>query len=324
MSETEATDVGSDVRPKADIQAYSRVDGEDSSDRTSAPSDDLVRIPEWLRWSWFGAAVLLLLAHAYETSGATFPFAPVTDALTLAFLVFAILALSVNYMSEIGLPGGGKLAFRRYEKAKAAAVESRQSAEDLRKALYQYSGQMQSWTSSLVLLPEHLDKYGRSNAERDRIVARFCAERLEEARALIQEKGDQVRLSVWWYFPELGGLVLLYSDGVADEASLEHIFKPGEGLCGQCFIEGRIYNLQDAQQSAYYQRIRDDAEYHGLLLVPIRSWTGKIRGVLSADRIAREQFGENAEHAVTALADLILIALTSPQLNGVFLDDEEV
>jgi hypothetical protein len=295
----------------------------DDSERTDRAAADFARIPDPLRYVWVAIATLLLVAHAYETPGSVFPFQPATDAITLAFLIFAILGLCVNYVSEVGLPGGAKFVLRKYERVQRAVLATQESAVALKAALHEYSNQMQSWTSSILLLDEHLEKFGKTDEDLNRIVARFCVERLEEARDLIQEDGDEVRLSIWWNFPELGGLVLLFSDGINDPETIGHVFAPGQGLCGQCFIEGRMYNLDDGQDSAYYERIVPNPEYHGLLLLPLRGGTEKTRGVLSVDRVAKEEFSDDAVNASSALGDLTVYALTHPKLHGIFLDDDE-
>ncbi|HEY2473556.1 MAG TPA: GAF domain-containing protein [Candidatus Cybelea sp.] len=133
---------------------------------------------------------------------------------------------------------------------------------------------------------------------------------MEEARDLIAERGDRTRLSFWWFVESAGGLKLLFSDDIRDEATLNHVFRPGVGLLGQCYVECRVYNLEDAPSSIYYQRIRPHADYNGLLLVPVRYRTyERPIGVLSIDRGKKEAFDDNAENVGSALADLIAYAL---------------
>jgi hypothetical protein len=241
----------------------------------------------------------------------------------LAWFILAIVGVAANHLSEIGLPGGGKIAFRRLIKVEKAIAKKTESVASLSTVIQEYADQLQSWTNSVNILTENLDRYGGTENDRVTIVVRYCLERMEEAKDLIEERGDTIRLSFWLYTEEEGGLKLLLSDDIRDTATLDHVFRPGQGLAGQCYVENRTYNLPDGPKSIYYQRVAEP-RYHGLLLVPVQfGATGEILGVLSVDRKKIERFDENAVNVARALGDLIAYAYRHPKAVGDFPDSPQ-
>ncbi|HEX4012761.1 MAG TPA: GAF domain-containing protein [Candidatus Cybelea sp.] len=283
-------------------------DTEDDGE-TPGAAGPLTRIPEVVQWAWVLLALFGFVDNIFGSLGASFPWHPIASTAALAWLAFGVVGLVVNRMDKIGVPGVN-MSFRRLERAQKAAVKSGESADALRKVLSDYSGLMQNWAQSVNLFIEELDRYGTTDDAVADILARYCLGRMEEARDLIAQRGDRTRLSFWWYVEDAGGLKLLFSDDIRDEATLNHVFRPGAGLIGQCYVECRTYNLEDAPLSIYYQGIRPEADYHGLLLVPVRYRTGGTPiGVLSIDREKKEAFDENAQNVGSALADLIAYAM---------------
>jgi hypothetical protein len=287
--------------------------GEVDDDDGSTPSADdrpLERIPWFIQLLWVVLGLFGFIDSVFGSAGASFPLHPIASTTALLWLVFVIIGLIVNHLDKIGLPGGANLSFRRLQRAEQAAVKSEISAGALRKVLADYSDLMQNWTQSVNLFTEELEKYAKTDDDVADILARYCLGRMEEARDLIAERGDRTRLSFWWYVDDAGGLKLLFSDDIRDDATLDHVFKPGVGLIGQCFVESRVYNLADAPSSIYYEAIRPSPEYHGLLLVPVKRKTDETPiGVLSVDRQKSEAFDENAQNVGSALADLIGYAM---------------
>lgn len=270
----------------------------------------LARIPLPVQAIWVVVASLGFIDSLFGSARASFPWHPIASPSALAWLAFAIVGLIVNHLDKIGFPGGANLSFRRLALVHKAAAQSEFSAEALRAVLADYSGLLQNWLQSVNLFTEQLEKYGSGDDDVANILARFCLGRMEEAREVIAERGDRTRLSFWWFVEDQGGLTLLFSDDIRDEATLDHVFEPGVGLLGQCYVEGRTYNLEDAPASIYYERIMPKPNYHGLLLLPVKARTdGAVIGVLSVDREKKEAFDENASNVCTGLADLLAYAM---------------
>jgi transcriptional regulator with GAF, ATPase, and Fis domain len=202
--------------------------------------------------------------------------------------------------------GGYKVSRQHLADAKQTIATEQ---EDFEVTLAAYSNQLQSWTNAINLLTEHIALYGNTEDRKETIITRFCFERMEEAKQLIKEEDDELRFSVWLFDKIHEGLRLAYSDKIRDQKTLDHVFRPGDGLCGQCYIEGRTYNLPNAPKSAYYAQIRENPEYHGLLLVPMRNGTKNILGVLSIDRTKSKAFDGRAIDVAQALSDLLVYAL---------------
>ena len=270
----------------------------------------LTRIPLFVQVLWVALACFGFIDSVFGSAGASFPWHPIAGTVALAWLAFGIVGLVINRLDTVGLPGGANLSFRRLQRVEKAAAKSEDSVEALRAVLSDYSELMQNWLQSVNLFTEQLEKYAESDNDVADILARFCLGRMEEARELIAERGDRTRFSFWWFVEDEGGLKMLFSDDIRDEETLNHVFAPGAGLLGQCYVESRLYNVNDAPASIYFERIRPTPDYHGLLLVPARSETGgPVIGVLSIDREKKEVFDENASNVARALADLIAYAM---------------
>lgn len=309
--ETPKTDPVKDAIDKVEIKP---------AESTSPDNDDgeIVQVPLYVQIPWVLSGSIGLIVHVFMSKDSSFPFHPLADGISLAWLAFAFIGASINYVREIGIPGGGKLAFRRLQKTERAVQVEKVSAASLRSVIVSYAVQMQSWMNSVNLFTEHLRLYGKSSDDKDEIVARFCLERMEEAKELIAESDDMTRLSLWWYIEEVDGLVLIFSDDIRDQRTLDHVFRPGAGLCGQCYIENRCYNLSDAPNSIYYEPIIDVPQYHGLLLMPVQHGTGRVMGVLSIDRVRKEEFGDTAIDIARALSDLLVYALCHPEADSIY------
>ncbi len=284
-----------------------------SDDARLAPrneNDALARIPLPVQILWVALAAFGFIDSLFGPTRASFPWRPIATTSTLAWLVFGIIGLVVNRLAKVGLPGGANLSFRKLQRAEKAVAKSEVSVEALREVLSDYSDLMQNWLQSVNLFTEQLEKYAKSDDDVAEILAQFCLGRMEEAREIIAERGDRTRVSFWWSIEDEGGLKLLFSDDIRDEETLNHVFKPGVGLLGQCYVESRVYNIEDAPLSIYYESITPNPDYHGLLLVPVKSKTdGPVIGVLSVDREKKEAFDENASRVAGALADLLAYAM---------------
>jgi hypothetical protein len=283
---------------------------DEASSATGKGSEVLSRIPRSVQILWVCIAAFGFIDNVFGSAGASFPWHPIASTSALAWLVFGIIGLAINHLATVGLPGGTNLSFRTLQRAEKAAAKSEVSAEAVREVLSDYSDLMHKWLRSVNLFTEQLKKYGKTDDDVGEILAQFCLGRMEEAKGVIAEQGDRTRFSFWWFVEDEGGLKLLFSDDIRDEDTLNHVFKPGSGLLGQCYVESRLYNVEDAPSSIYFEKIRAQTDYHGLLLVPVRSTTdGPVIGVLSVDREKKEAFDKNASNVAAALADLIAYAM---------------
>ena len=281
------------------------------SSEGGATTTTTVRIPRWIQIAWIAAGVLLLLDHAFsdEHDGWHSLLHPVTDTLTLAFVVFILLGVMINYVNEIGLPGGANLKLR----AERAADNALDASEKYQVAAETLANQLQSWAEDGALLNDLLDRYGHDREAISTITTRFCLERMEDAAALLSLPGERARLSVWWYFESDGGLRLLLSNEIRDQRTWDFVFEPFEGLMGQAFVEGRQYNIADVRDSAHFIEIRADYEYRGLLLTPIVAGAQRRAvGIVSIDRTRARRFDTIGEYIGQALASFVAQVYTHP------------
>jgi hypothetical protein len=301
--------------PPDELPAEIEDDGDAEQRESLEPrqrNNGVARIPIAIQIVWVAIAALGFVDSLFASGKASFPSHPIANTTALAWFVLGIIGLIVNHLDKVGLPGGASFSLRKLERAEKAVAKSEVSVDALREVLGDYSDLMQNWVQSVNLFTEQLEKYAETDDEVADILARFCLGRMEEARDLIGERGDRTRLSFWWFLEDAGGLKILFSDDIRDEETRNHVFRPGAGLLGQCFVESRTYNLEDAPASIYYEEIRPRADYHGLLLVPVRCKTdGPVLGVLSVDRQKREAFDQNASNVCSALADLIAYAMVT-------------
>ena len=299
------------LEPKNGQEVSAEMEGADAdSESLESRDESLARVPKVVQFLWVGLAAFGFVDNVFGSIGASFPRHPICSPSSLAWLAFGFVGLIINRLDKVGLPGGGNLSFRKLARFEKAIAKSEISVEALREVLEDYSNLMQNWLHSINLFAEQLEVYAKNDSDVADILARFCLGRMEEAREVVAERGDHTRFSFWWFVEDAGGLKLLFSNDIRDEKTLNHVFKPGAGLLGQCYVEGRIYNLDDAPTSVYYQAVRPEPTYHGLLLVPVRSRNvNRTMGVLSVDREKKETFNENASNVGSALADLIAYAM---------------
>jgi hypothetical protein len=275
-----------------------------------------VSIPRWIQIVWVAAGVVLLLDHGYsdDFGGWHGVLHPVIDALTLALLVFVILGLLLDYVSDIGLPGGAKLTLRDERTTAAVALgvsdNYREIADDL-------ANRLQSWSEDGALLNDALERFGTDSAAISAITTRFCLERMEDAANLLSLRDEQARLSVWWFFASDGGLRLLLSNEIRDQQTWDYLFEPFEGLMGQAYVECRQYNIPDVRASAHFVEIRPDYPYRGLLLTPIVAGAGrKAVGVVSIDRTRPVAFDAIGESLGWAVASFVAQVYTHPTVRA--------
>ncbi len=295
--------------------------GEDAAEPT-APDDAAardgatVRVPVAIQVAWIAIGVALLLDHAYSGDRDTWHslWHPVTDALTLAFVVFVLLGALINYVNEIGLPGGAKLTLRNERAAATLALDVSTSYQDIADDL---ADRLQSWSEDGALLNDALDRYGTDAEAISAIATRFCLERMEDVANLLSVDGEQARLSVWWFFESEGGLRLLLSNEIRDQQTWDYLFEPFEGLMGQAFVECRQDNIPDVRTSTQFVEIRPDYPYRGVLLTPIVAGAGrKAVGIVSIDRTRPLAFDAIGENIGWAVASFVAQVYTHPTVRA--------
>ncbi|MGA7356059.1 MAG: hypothetical protein WBW76_11585, partial [Candidatus Cybelea sp.] len=228
------------------------------SDETEAPADasssrpNLEKIPWWVQAPWVILALLGFVANLFGSPGASFPWHPIWSPTALAWFSIVIVGAIINSLDKFGMPGGPQLSFR--ERTRQAIQKQQFSVEAMSSVVAEYSDLLQNWSNTVNLLGEQLEKYAKTDQDIANIVTRFCLGRMEEAKDFVAPEGDIVRFSFWWFDAEAEGLRLLISDDIRDEATLNFVFKPGAGLCGQCYVEDRYFNLADAPSSIYYEK----------------------------------------------------------------------
>jgi len=125
--------------------------------------------------------------------------------------------------------------------------------------------------------------------------------------------GEYLRLSFWNFDPEKGGLALLQSNQIQDQATLDAVFRIGEGCMGTAYREDRVWNEKDPRSLGSWIDIPGATkDYNGLLLVPI-VWANDKIGVIAVDRTAKQEFPEISVSIAKALADIAAHAIGSPE-----------
>ena len=285
--------------------------GESETSTDARSRTNLEKIPLWVQVPWIVLALFGFVANLFGSPGASFPWHPIWSPTALAWFGVVIVGAIINSLEKFGMPGGPQFSFR--ERAREANQKQQFSVEAMSSVVSEYSDLLQNWANTVNLLGEQLEKYAKTDQDIANIVTRFCLGRMEEAKDFVASEGDVVRFSFWWFDDEAEGLRLLISDDIRDEATLNFVFRPGAGLCGQCYVEDRYFSFPDAPSSIYYEKIPGvTPQYQGLLLVPVKPRTDKgVIGVLSIDRVKAEEFDDNARNVGSALADLIAFAMSS-------------
>ncbi len=294
-------------------------------DKPAPPLDDrapeknavaTVRVPRWIQITWIAVGLVLLFEHAFsdEYDGWRNFAHPITDTLTLAFIIFVLLGVLINYVNEIGLPGGANLKLRAERSTATVALEVTKNYRDVADNL---ANRLQSWSEDGALLNDALERFGTDGQAISAITTRFCLERMEDAASLLSFNDEQARLSVWWFFETDGGLRLLLSNEIRDQKTWDYLFEPFEGLMGQAYVECRQYNVSDVRASSHFVEIRKDYAYRGLLLTPIVAGAGrKAVGIISIDRTRAKAFDPIGENIGWALASFVAQVYTHPTVRA--------
>lgn len=195
------------------------------------------------------------------------------------------------------------------------AAESTEDLEDAADAIGVLSDFSQDWLSQVNWLNRYLQLSSTTDDDAVRAVLRFCRERIADVSALIGEQDERTRFSVWWYSDEKDGLVFILSDDIRDDETKAFVFRRGQGIMGQAFVENRFWNLADAPASPGYVQIRKEPpDYHGLLCMPMHFGGHELVGMVCVDRALAQSFGESERDFVSALSDIIVTALTLPRI----------
>ena len=299
-----------------DDDAVADTSGSADSAPPPAAGGATVRVPLGIQIAWIAIGVLLLVDHAYTAGddGWHDLWHPVTDALTLAFVIFVLLGALINYVNAIGLPGGATLTLRNERAAATLALDVSTSYHDIADDL---ANRLQSWSEDGALLNDALERYGTDDRAISTIATRFCLERMEDAANLLSLGDEAARLSVWWFFASEGGLRLLLSNEIRDQQTWDYLFEPFEGLMGQAFVECRQVNIPDVRTSAQFVEIRPDYPYRGVLLTPIVAGAGrKAVGIVSIDRTRPVAFDAIGENLGWSVASFVAQVYTHPTVRA--------
>ncbi len=141
-----------------------------------------------------------------------------------------------------------------------------------------------------------------------RAIFRFINTRVEDISTWAGGQDEEVRAALWWWSDADGGASIVAAPRIADRATLEHVFHPGEGILGRVLADGEPVNVADAPEEVEWVRITPGRQrYRGLLCLPIVAG-GRVAGVLSVDRAKAEPFSEEAVRFVRQVASLIKLA----------------
>ena len=106
----------------------------------------------------------------------------------------------------------------------------------------------------------------------------------------------------------IGGVCIVAAPRIGDKETLEHVFRPGEGILGRVLLDGEIANVADAPSELDWQRVAVTApHYRGLLCVPIVVH-GRVAGVLTVDRVKPERFSDDSVRFVRQVVALVKLA----------------
>ena len=141
---------------------------------------------------------------------------------------------------------------------------------------------------------------------------RFINTRLEDLTNWVGAANEEIRATLWWWSDADGGACIVAAPRISDRETLEHVFRPGEGILGRVLVDGADVNLADAPAEPGWERVAATApHYRGLLCLPI-VLRGRVSGVLTVDRTAVEAFSEASVAFARQVASLIRIAAQLP------------
>jgi hypothetical protein len=226
-----------------------------------------------------GFAVLHALWNGSRSNGAAL--APTVDLVTGAFLVLAVVGALLPRVSKLVF-GSASVEFE--------ARKGAETASDL-------AALAERWLSQIELLDQRI---GRTDSP-TRYLRDFLSQRNDEAAHAIAQKGDSIRISTWQYSEASGGLCLIQSNEIRDDATRDHVFAIGEGLIGRAYRDQEEINVADGPATPGWVDIAGSIQYHGTLLVPI-VWRCDKLGMIAVDRKPKEKFASSALFVTRALA----------------------
>jgi hypothetical protein len=234
---------------------------------------------------------------------------PVADGLTQAWLLLFIVAFFLPRILKLKILNA---EFEIKDETKTTSALLTETAENLAYLL-------QNWTQGLAIFYALY-----APAERDArkvLVYNFVRDRLGEAREwlgatvvkptdeeLVQPIPENVRLAVWLFDAKANQLRFFHSNEITDEVTRTKAFRPGEGLAGQAFLEGRLWNVADARSVPGFVEIGGAPKFGAVMCVPIYlQERGRPLGLLTIDKQGRSEFVPTAEEIAQALAALIAL-----------------
>jgi len=251
------------------------------------------RVERLLQASLVLLALVGAVARAFAPVRAKDSAWPVFDATTLAWLGLIVVAYLLPRISEITL---GDTSLKLREKADEAT-------SGLEKTIDALADLLQNWANSTLIYMHLL-----ADADSDRaslLLMNYLRDRMGEARKwLSDDPSANVRISLWLFNKEMDRLEFFFSNEIDDVATVEAVFRPGEGLMGQAFLERRRWNEPDARQIPGFKSIRSGGTegYDAVMCVPVVNAPGDAPlGMLNVDKRG-DEFSATAESIAAALA----------------------
>ena len=226
--------------------------------------------------------------------GGVFVAIPRIDRLSASIPIFGRTGVSVS-INDL------ERAVRAADAASSLATRAGDTAEEASKLF-------ESWLRELETLFTSLETTMPDRATYARAIFRFINTRLEDISTWVGGEDEEVRAALWWWSDAEGGACVVAAPRIGDRQTLEHVFKPGQGILGQVLQDGEIANVADAPAEVEWQRIAETApHYHGLLCLPIVV-RGRIAGVLTVDRVKAEAFGDDSVRFARQVTELVKLA----------------
>ena len=226
--------------------------------------------------------------------GGVFIAIPRIDRLSASLPIFGRTGVSVS-INDL------ERAVRAAGAASSLAARAGDSAQEASKLF-------ESWLRELETLFTSLETTAPDRATYARAIFRFINTRLEDISEWVGDANEEVRAALWWWSDPDGGACIVAAPRISDRETLEHVFRPGEGILGRVLLDGEPANVADAPAEPDFARIAQTApHYRGLLCLPIVV-RGRVSGVLTVDRIKAEPFGEDSVRFARQVAELVKLA----------------
>lgn len=230
---------------------------------------------------------------------------PIADLTTLSWLALLLIASLLHLVRGITLPGGGGFEFAEKEVIKRDSAQ--RSSEGFLRLLGIYARQLQSWTRQAARLNDDLMQ-GNTEDEDARLVLAFCYNRMDEARLLIAEPRERVRVTLY-LLAKNGVLFQLLSNDKSAARTTAGSQRFNDGPLRKALDEDATINLASGGLASGPRT--GAVKYRGLLLVPLRR-QGRPVGIVAFERERAKRSNPEQVVVISALADILVLALSHP------------